>query len=232
MAEGDKIYFRQGSRASVNNTSKEAGQLLFATYEDEVQGIDERIRIQQGDIYLDLSSGQNGVRVNLANDVDKARTLFATATSTSDTTVWTATIDGVDKLYDGLTIALRIMSEPNPQYNCLRINNLDNNGDGQVNANDNELIWYLPGRVLKDELPVYSEVLLTYRTSNCGIFNVPAAGQNQGALPSGITRNRGWVVSGVTSKLSTLTLGDDYTYDGSSDVSVPLGTIITLKTWE
>jgi hypothetical protein len=85
--------------------------------------------LTQGDIYFDKDSTH---RIKLANDVDKARTLFAGQTlSTTMSGRWTANIEGVDKLYDGLTISLNLSTLPTSPYNTLNINNLGN-----------KLVWF------------------------------------------------------------------------------------------
>lgn len=229
MANGDKVYFKQGNRSELNAKDennqpinpKKAGQLLFATYEDSVSTPNGNVTIQQGDVYLDLSSNDNGVRVNIANDVDKARSIFSGQTKLSDGGgQWNVDLDGVPLIYDGLTILLKITTPPSTQYTTLDVNDLGP-----------ELVWYDSQNRLLDQISENAEIILTYRNSGCANYSVPAAGTNMGALPAGTSRTRGWVVVGKTEKLHTLTMGT-YTYDGSQDTTIPLGTKITLKTWE
>lgn len=111
---------------------------MFATYQDTVTLPDgSTLDLPQGDIYLDLSSNTNGIRVNFANDVDKARSLYSASTLASDGDGdWNAVLDGVNQIYDGLTIALRIIKDPNETYNTLKIN------DQSENQDKKELIWF------------------------------------------------------------------------------------------
>lgn len=184
MAQGDKIRFRQGTRSDVDSTAKQAGQLLFATYQDDVNTTSSAgtESLVQGDIYFDLSGGANGVRVKLANDVDKARTLFASTTSSADSPgQWTANVEGVTKLYDGLAVLLQINQTYNGTYNTLNINNLGN-----------KLVWYKQGTRLTNQVPNNSELLLVYRT-NAGSYTVPNS--NPGLLTAGATYLDGWVMA-------------------------------------
>ena len=102
-----KIYMRHGNRSDLPAT-RTAGQLLFATYDDAVQTANGQVTLKQGDVYLDLSDGANGVRVNLANDVDKARSLYSGRTRSDDPIgQWhIEDMEGVSQIYDGLTIAV------------------------------------------------------------------------------------------------------------------------------
>lgn len=182
MANGDLIRFRQGSRADVGTTAKQAGQLLFATYEDEILTTQGTESFVQGDIYVDLSDGPSGIRVNLANDVDKARTLFAGETSTNDAAGnWTATIDGITKLYDGLTIALRLNSTYSRTYNSLNVNNLGA-----------KIVWYRKNSRLTSHVPNGAEIFLTYRV-NAGSYTTPSSGSRTD-IPKGTTCTDGWIL--------------------------------------
>jgi len=139
----------------------------------------------QGDIYFDLSEDVGntpGVRIKLANDVDKARTLFAGTTSTVDANgQWTADIDGITKLYDGLTIALKLTTSSSITYNTLNINGLGP-----------KLVWFKDNYRLTKSIEAGAEVLLTYRV-NAGSYTVPA--NTSGALtPSGTYRD-GWIMT-------------------------------------
>lgn len=185
MAQGDLIRFRQGTRADVDGTAKQSGQLLFATYEDEVQTTSGAESIVQGDIYFDLN---NSTRINLANDVDKARTLFSGSTLSTDASgQWNANIDGVHKLYDGLTIALNLSTSYGAYYNTLNVNNL---GD--------KLVWVKKNKRLTDECTSGSEVVLVYRT-NVGSYTVPST-TGIGRLTPGATIRDGWVLVASPSK--------------------------------
>mgnify|MGYP006873062148 CR=1 FL=1 len=146
----------------------------------------------QGDIYFDLSGGTNGVRVNLANDVDKARTLFSGETKTTDNAgQWTADIEGVTELYDGLTIVLRLNAGYNSTYNTLNVNSLGN-----------KLVWYRNNAKLTSHIPYKGEVMLVYRV-NAGSYTVPSS--NPGLLTAGSTVTDGWVL------LTTYTSGNTNT---------------------
>lgn len=201
MANGDLIRFRQGSRADVGTTAKQAGQLLFATYEDEILTTQGTESFVQGDIYVDLSDGPSGIRVNLANDVDKARTLFAGETSTNDAAGnWTATIDGITKLYDGLTIALRLNSTYNSTYNSLNVNNLGA-----------KIVWYRKNSRLTSHVPNGAEILLTYRT-NAGSYTTPSSGSRTD-IPKGTTCTDGWI---LTTTYDSNTVSSAYCTTGAS----------------
>lgn len=201
MANGDLIRFRQGSRADVGTTAKQAGQLLFATYEDEILTTQGTESFVQGDIYVDLSDGPSGIRVNLANDVDKARTLFAGETSTNDAAGnWTATIDGITKLYDGLTIALRLNSTYNSTYNSLNVNNLGA-----------KIVWYRKNTRLTSHVPNGAEILITYRT-NAGSYTTPSSGSRTD-IPKGTTCTDGWI---LTTAYDSNTVPSAYCTTGAS----------------
>ena len=183
MANGDLVRFRQGSRADVVSTAKQAGQLLFATYEDEVMTTQGAESFVQGDIYFDLSDGPSGIRVNLANDVDKARTLFAGQTSTSDTAgQWTATIDGITKLYDGLTIVLRLSTSYNSTFNSLNVNGLGA-----------KLVWYRKNSRLTSHVPNGAEILLVYRTA-AGSYTIPSSSTRRD-ITANTTCTDGWILA-------------------------------------
>ena len=202
MANGDLVRFRQGSRADVVSTAKQAGQLLFATYEDEVITTSGAESFVQGDIYFDLSDGPSGIRVNLANDVDKARTLFSGQTSTSDTAGnWTATIDGITKLYDGLTIVLRLNTSYNSTYNSLNVNGLGS-----------KLVWYRKGSRLTSHVPSGAEVLLVYRTV-AGSYTTPSSGSRTD-IPRGTTCTDGWIL--LTNYVDGNTVPSAYCSTGAS----------------
>ena len=219
-----KIHFRRGDRSDLPNT-REDGQLLFATYDDLLHAASGDVTIKQGDIYLDISDGNNGVRINLANDVDKARTLFAPEISTGNSSSgnWSVETEGISMLYDGLVIILKLGAACNIVYNALNINNLGS-----------KLVWYRQGEPLTNQLSYGSELILVYRTQASGIsgYSVP----NNGPINSlnGTSVTDGWVVAGVTESMHTLTLQgtQNYTYNGGANVTVPLGTFVTLKTWE
>ena len=138
----------------------------------------------QGDIYFDLN---DSTRINLANDVDKARTLFSGSTLSTDASgQWNTNIDGVHKLYDGLTIALNLSTSYGAYYNTLNVNNL---GD--------KLVWVKKNKRLTDECASGSEVVLVYRT-NVGSYTVPSA-TGLGRLTPGDTVRDGWVLVGSPS---------------------------------
>lgn len=183
MANGDKILFRQGAESSVNGTAKVAGQLLYATYDNTLQTSGSPITAPEGNIYFDLSNSQ---RIKLANDVDKARTLFAGVTKTNDVPgAWTADIQGVTALYDGLTIKLRLNTTYNGTYNTLNVNNLGH-----------KLVWYRHNSRLTSHVPQYSEVLLTYRT-NCGTYTTTA--NSTGQFATGTVCTDGWILNAAYS---------------------------------
>lgn len=184
MADGDKIRLRQGLKSNLNSTSIDPGQLLFATYEDEVQtSFNTTENLTQGDIYFDRDSTH---RIKIANDVDKARTLFAGQTSSNtDAGQFSAIIEGISKVYDGLTIVVKLNSNPSELYNTLNINNLGN-----------KLIWFKEGQTATyDQLRKGQELILVYRT-NIGSYTVPSSG-NTGALANGTNVRDGWVISGL-----------------------------------
>ena len=186
MADGDKIRLRQGLKANLNSTNIDPGQLLFATYEDEVRTSSNATEsLTQGDIYFDKDSTH---RIKIANDVDKARTLFAGQTSNNTFTgQLAATIEGIPKIYDGLTVAIQINGECSDQYNTLNINNLGN-----------KLIWFKTGQIATSEqLKFGQELILTYRT-NAGVYTVPST-NNNGLLVNGSVVREGWVISGLQS---------------------------------
>ena len=179
MANGDKILFKQGAESSVSGTAKVAGQLLYATYNNTLQTSGSPITAPEGNIYFDLSNSQ---RIKLANDVDKARTLFAGVTKTNDVPgAWTADIQGVTALYDGLTIKLRLNTTYNGTYNTLNVNSLGH-----------KLVWYRYNNRLTSHIPQYSEVLLTYRT-NCGTYTTTS--NSAGAFATGTLCTDGWILN-------------------------------------
>ncbi len=109
---------------------------MFATYEDTITGNGK----YQGDIYFDLD---NTKRIKLANDVDRARTLYAGVTKTNDVSGrWNVDIEGIDALYDGLTILVELSVTYNSTYNTLNVNNL---GD--------KLVWYRNNSRLTSHIP-------------------------------------------------------------------------------
>ena len=221
MDPDKKIFLREGDRSDLPE-SRTAGQLLFATYDDLLTTKGGTVRIKQGDIYLDTSDGTNGVRINLANDVDKARTLFSGATLTTNNTPgdWEVDLEGIQQLYDGLTIAIRINGRVSNVYNTLEVNGLGA-----------KLVWLKSNEILTDQFNTGAELLLTYRVqASSDEYTIQAGGP--GSLTVGSTHRDGWVVNGIIDRMHVLTLGGRYYYDGSTDISVPLGTIITLKTWE
>lgn len=219
-----KIHFRRGDRTDLPST-REDGQLLFATYDDLLHTASSDVTIKQGDIYLDISDGQNGVRINLANDVDKARTLFAPEISSGNSSSgqWSVETEGISILYDGLVVVMKLNATCNSIYNALNINDLGN-----------KLVWYKEGVLLTNQLSTGAEIILVYRTNASGGNSYYAPSNGPIASLNGSLANDGWVVVGITEKMQPLTLQgvQNYTYDGSTNVTVPLGTLITLKTWE
>lgn len=193
--EGAKIRLVQTSRQDIDKAAKEAGQLLFATYDESINAVPAPASsggrggspvektIRQGDIYLDLSGGSNGVRVNIANDVDKARSLHAGRTLSSDMDgTWNISqLEGVHELYDGLTIAVHLSTGSASDFNTLNVNNLGP-----------ELIWVRPGQPLDDRFPANSDIILTYRTYGIGTFVVPST--RSGGIPANTAVTRGWMV--------------------------------------
>ena len=222
MAQGDKILFKQGTVGNVDNGSnpKVAGQLLFATYQDSNASYGD----YQGQIYFDLN---NNTRIRLANDVDKARTIYS-GTTLDNTTAgnWQAYIEGIKTLYDGLTIALKINAPSDLKYNTLTIN--DNIGP--------TLVWFRYNNVNAFVINPNSEVILTYRT-NAGSYKPPTTG-GPGTLNRNTTYTSGWVLNGVPQQSLTLYRPDQwnmnnavstqYEYDGVSSLEVPLGILIWL----
>lgn len=239
--EPSKIRFRWGTRQDaistdpVEGVALVPGQLLFAVYEDDgMSGATTNQKVVQGDIYLDLdeSFGYGVRRINLANDVDTARSLQSkSARTTGSGGNWSVDADGITKLYDGLTIAIKLEGSYSTVYNTLNVSGL---GD--------KLVWYTYGTRLTNQIPTNSEVFLTYRT-DCGSYTLP---QNASGSPGTLIYNAGgnntytdgWMISSVTRKMQTLTLLDpgdannSYTYNGFQSVTASLGTIVTLKTWE
>lgn len=186
MANSTKILLKQGTLAqkpAPGGANYRVGDLLFAnytnslTYGPEFQG-QTQPSDKQGDIYLNLS---NDTQIKLANDVDRARTLFAGATSTTATNgQWTANIQGVNYLYDGLTIALRVLCPVNSSANFLKINDTPS-----------KLIWFKPNQRLKDQIETYADIILTYHTTSVGSDTI-----------SGTTYTDGWVLTAAAGSLS------------------------------
>lgn len=216
MAGEINVTFRKGSLANVASEEEQAGQLLFAKYTDEFEN-----DVTQGSLFFDFD---NDTRIKMANDVDRARTLYAgTTTSSATAGAWVANITGVNSLYDGLTIALKINSNNSTVYNTLNVNNLGN-----------KLVWYKANQNATDQIKLNSEVILTYRT-DLGAYQAPSSG-GPGTLTAGSYYGDGWILNNPPEKVKTLTLqvpgSSNITYDGSANVTAKLGTVITLKTWE
>ena len=198
-----KIHMLQGDRSDLPS-NRDPGQLLFATYDDVLFTKDQPsgILMKQGDIYLDMGEGPNGVRVNLANDVDKARTLFAGQTSTNDTEgVWTTTIDGITVLYDGLTIVLRLNTSYISTFNSLNVNGLGP-----------KLVWYRKNSRLTSHVPNGAELLLVYRT-NAGSYQIPATSTRTDITANTICTD-GWILA--TSYADGNTIPSAYCSTGAS----------------
>ena len=110
-------------------------------------------------------------------------TIYAGATSTSDTRGhWTAQIDGISSLYDGLTIKLRLNTSyyaSGESYNTLNVNGLGP-----------KVVWYAYNNRLTSHYGAYAELILTYRTS-AGSYKVTTS---TGELVNGTTYTDGWVV--------------------------------------
>lgn len=220
MAGEINVKFKKGSLANVVSdapVTQEAGQLLFAKYADEFED-----GVIQGSLFFDFD---DNTRIKMANDVDRARTLYAGVTlSNAVAGQFNANITGINSLYDGLTIALKINGNNSNAFNILNVNGL---GD--------KLIWYKHNQIAKDEIKPNSEVILTYR-SDLGAAILPSSGGPPSAtLVPGNAYNDGWVMSNAPSKMSALTMtsgNTTTTYNGSENVNVKLGTAITLKTWE
>ena len=110
-------------------------------------------------------------------------TIYAGATSTSDTRGhWTAQIDGISSLYDGLTIKLRLNTSyygSGESYNTLNVNGLGP-----------KVVWYSYNNRLTTHYGTYAELILTYRTS-AGSYKVTTS---TGELVNGTTYTDGWVI--------------------------------------
>ncbi|MBE6245598.1 MAG: hypothetical protein E7108_08790 [Bacteroidales bacterium] len=110
-------------------------------------------------------------------------TIYAGATSTSDTRGhWTAQIDGISSLYDGLTIKLRLNTSyyaSGESYNTLNVNGLGP-----------KVVWYAYNNRLTSHYGTYAELILTYRTS-AGSYKVTTS---TGELVNGTTYTDGWVI--------------------------------------
>ena len=94
---------------------------------------------------------------------------------------WTADVDGITKIYDGLTIAIKLTTAPSNVYNTLNINGLGA-----------KLVWFKENQRLTKQFDAGTEVLLTYRVS-AGSYTIPSTAV--GALPASSTQRDGWVMS-------------------------------------
>lgn len=179
------LRFRYGVKADLP-TSKTAGQLLFATYQDAKSGKTE------AKIYFDTTSEQ---RIILSNDVDRARSLFSGVTSSATADgAWTAEIEGVSSLYDGLTIAIKLSRGPNPTYNTLNINGLGA-----------KLVWDSYGTRLTNQHSIYDELILVYRDS-AGSYTTPASTTGTpNTLSASTSYTSGWIVLNSGKSLDTNT---------------------------
>ena len=136
-----------------------------------------------------------------------------------------------------------------PKFDINKIKNYDRNPlPGTVSPtetltiNDNigpTLVWFRYNNVNASVINPNSEVILTYRT-NAGSYKPPTTG-GPGTLNRNTTYTSGWVLNGVPQQSLTLYRPDQwnmnnavstqYEYDGVSSLEVPLGTIVTLRTW-
>ena len=182
------LRFRYGIKADLP-ASKQAGQLLFATYQDA------KSQRTESKVYFDVSDEQ---RIILSNDVDRAKSLLSGITGANDASgAWTIELDGVSSLYDGLTIAIKLNKGPNATYNTLNITNI---------SAGPQLVWESSGIRLTDQHNRYDELILVYRT-NVGSYTTPSSSANTpGTLTAGETYRNGWVVINSREKTSYVTL--------------------------
>lgn len=185
------LRFRYGLKADLP-VEKQAGQLLFATYQDAKSGKTE------ANIYFDETNNQ---RIILSNDVDRARSLLSGVTSSSTADgAWTTEIEGVSSLYDGLTIAIKLSRGPNSIYNTLNINNLGA-----------KLVWDSYGTRLTNQHAIYDELILVYRDA-AGSYTTPSSSSGTpGTLSTNTSYTSGWIIlnSGKTIATNTTIESDD-----------------------
>ena len=133
------------------------------------------------------TNATNAGNATNADNANKAYTIYSGITSTSDAPgKFTVNIDGIDTLYDGLTIHVKLSKDyygvsggTGAGYNTLNVNSLGA-----------KLIWYRNGTIATSHFRTNAEVTLTYRSS-AGSYTVS---NTAGGLSAG-TYTDGWIAT-------------------------------------
>lgn len=144
------------------------------------------------DVGTGTNDGSSGV-VNLRKTLNASRADYLRAwdTNPADTDGrWTVTIDDLrqEDLKDGLTIRIRLSTSYDENLNTLNVNGFGN-----------KVVYYRQNEPLKNHIPQYAEVLLTYRaahqkTFNNVVYNIPGASTEDRVYNSTNYGKDGWVL--------------------------------------